>query len=153
MDRPRFQKSKPERWASAWLGLPNRETGPDQEASGNVDRRLVASLARHTLNISPASLWLAYFDWVTHLQLSPSKQHELLLHAWKKCSQWEEYALSAPSSKSARPAMKARGGRHGKPGLVRARANASLPRSHRRAYAMHPVRMFYDHEVSPDYVH
>jgi polyhydroxyalkanoate synthase len=102
MDSPRFQKSKPERRASAWLGLPNKESGPYQDASGNVDRRLAASLARFTANISPTSLWLAYFDWVMHLQLSPSKQQELLVQAWTKfaqwSAQWSEYAVSAPDS-------------------------------------------------------
>lgn len=44
----------------------------------NSDRLLHATLGKLTHGISPASLALAYLDWLLHLSVSPGKQAELL---------------------------------------------------------------------------
>ena len=39
----------------------------------NIDRMLHASVARFTLGLSPAALWLAYADWAIHFWASPGE--------------------------------------------------------------------------------
>ncbi len=50
----------------------------------SLDRLLHAAVARLTLGISPAALWLAYADWAMHLSMSPAKCHELAEKAVRK---------------------------------------------------------------------
>lgn len=61
----------------------------------NVDRLLHAWLGRWTLGLSPASLWLAYFDWALHLASSPGKQLELVEKALRKAHRLARYASQA----------------------------------------------------------
>jgi len=65
------------------------------------DRGLHAALGRATAAISPSSLLLAYADWLSHLNLSPAKQIELVQKAWRKLVRYSIYwphatAESAP---------------------------------------------------------
>src|SRR5512147_601041 len=65
------------------------------------DRGLHAALGRATAAISPSSLLLAYADWLSHLNLSPAKQIELVQKAWRKLVRFSIYwphamAESAP---------------------------------------------------------
>jgi polyhydroxyalkanoate synthase subunit PhaC len=89
MDRGMQMPARHEREASTWLGTPGRQDPFYHGVADDLDHALNAWLGRLTANISPASLWMAYFDWIVHLQLSPSKQQQLLLEAWKKCSHWQ----------------------------------------------------------------
>ena len=84
---------KPERLASAWLGTTGRYDPHYHGSAEHLDRMINAWIGRFTANISPASLWIAYFDWLVHLQLSPSKQQQLLTEAGRKWWQWHLYLL------------------------------------------------------------
>ncbi len=91
MNDPKPFPMDAERLASGWLGLfSHDDTGTERS---NLDRMLNARIGRMSAYISPASLWLAYVDWIIHLQLSPSKQEELLVDAWRKFARWNEYRL------------------------------------------------------------
>ncbi len=48
-----------------------------------ADRMLHAGMGK-VFGLSPASLGLAYADWLTHLALAPGKQAELVRSAWDK---------------------------------------------------------------------
>ena len=67
----------PERKASAWLGVPAHSTSGEPPGA-DIDRLLHAWVARFSAHVSPTSLILAFVDWGLHLQVSPSKQQELL---------------------------------------------------------------------------
>lgn len=88
MNKPIPELAKPERLASAWLGKSSSADPYYHGTADSLDRAYHALLGRMTATLSPASLWLAYFDWIIHLQMSPSKQHQLSEEAWKKCAQW-----------------------------------------------------------------
>lgn len=49
-----------------------------------IDHAFRANLAKYTLGLSPAGLLRDYFDWASHLALSPGKQLELTEKNWKK---------------------------------------------------------------------
>ncbi len=86
-----------ERMASSWLGTPQRfpdfPEAADRAAAANLDRILKAWIGKTTANISPMSIWMAYVDWLIHLQFSPAKHQELLTEGVKKLMRWQEYAL------------------------------------------------------------
>ena len=63
-----------------------------QQPSASVDRMTRATIARATGGLSPAALAGAYWDWATHLGLSPGKQVQLL---GKAASQWIRLARHA----------------------------------------------------------
>lgn len=88
MNKPIPELTQSERLASAWLGRTPAIDAAYHGTSDSLDRACLALLGKMTASISPASLWLAYADWIIHLQGSPSKQHQLLLEAWKKSVQW-----------------------------------------------------------------
>jgi len=83
-----------ERLASAWLGALNRDYS-EYRSLAHADLAANAWLGRFTGNISPAALANAYFDWLTHLQLSPSKQQRQMQKAWKKFWRLQQYAIDA----------------------------------------------------------
>lgn len=62
----------------------------------NLDRTVHSQLARFTHGVSPASLGGAYLDWLTHLMLSPGKQHELLEKALEKSMRIGWHAMTGP---------------------------------------------------------
>ncbi len=82
----------PERLASAWLGTPYMGQRPLDDSNKDLDRIVMAAVGRLTGGMSPIALWMAYIDWITHLQLSPSKQQELLIDGWHKVARWQGYA-------------------------------------------------------------
>ncbi len=55
------------------------------EHAHNSDRLLHATLGKLTHGLSPASLGLAYFDWLLHLWGSPGKQADLVEAARQQC--------------------------------------------------------------------
>jgi polyhydroxyalkanoate synthase subunit PhaC len=59
------------------------------------DRVLHAWMGRFTLDLSPASLLLAYQDWLFHLLGSPSKQQDLAMRAMHKARRLTEFTLRA----------------------------------------------------------
>ena len=58
-----------------------------------VDRSLHATIARFTLGLSPAALAKAYFDWATHLAVSPGKRMQLVDKAARKSMRLANYAI------------------------------------------------------------
>lgn len=85
----------PERKASAWLGTPAHAVLGQQRSGADIDRLLHAWVARFSGHISPTSLILAFVDWVLHLQVSPSKQQELLVELGNRWLKLGLYSLSA----------------------------------------------------------
>ncbi|RYE86258.1 MAG: poly-beta-hydroxybutyrate polymerase, partial [Oxalobacteraceae bacterium] len=85
----------PERKASAWLGTPAHAVPGQQRSGADIDRLLHAWVARFSGHISPTSLILAFVDWVLHLQVSPSKQQELLVELGNRWLKLGLYSLSA----------------------------------------------------------
>ncbi len=58
----------------------------------SLDRLTHALLGRVTHGLSPASLALAYSDWLAHLAMAPGKQAELLQKAARKMMRFTVYA-------------------------------------------------------------
>jgi len=58
-----------------------------------VDRSLHATIARFTFGLSPAALAKAYFDWATHLAVSPGKRLQLVDKAFRKSMRLANYAF------------------------------------------------------------
>jgi polyhydroxyalkanoate synthase len=58
-----------------------------------VDRSLHATIARFTFGLSPAALAKAYFDWMTHLAVSPGKRLQLVDKAARKATRFGNYAF------------------------------------------------------------
>jgi polyhydroxyalkanoate synthase len=71
------------------LSDPIREPAP----ADSLDRIAHAWLARRTGGISPASVLLAYADWLGHLAMNPAKQHELaMVKTARKAMKLADYA-------------------------------------------------------------
>jgi len=69
---------------------------PNTRASAGgspFDRLTHAWQGRFTLGLSPASLMLAYLDWLVHLANAPGKQAELVEKAQRKLQRFATYAL------------------------------------------------------------
>jgi len=60
--------------------------------SASFDRLIQAEQARITGGLSPASLMLAYLDWLVHLSNSPEKQATLVEQAWYNALHLATYA-------------------------------------------------------------
>ncbi|HEY8101228.1 MAG TPA: alpha/beta fold hydrolase [Burkholderiaceae bacterium] len=84
-----------ERLASEWLGVFTREYPEYHYSSDNIDLTFNAILGKFTGNISPGALANAYFDWLVHLDLSPSKQQRLIQTGWQKYWRWLRYTTEA----------------------------------------------------------
>ncbi|MGB5775424.1 MAG: alpha/beta fold hydrolase [Sedimenticolaceae bacterium] len=65
---------------------------PAAQAARMADRAFKANLARLTAGVSPAILARVYFDWLSHLALSPGKQVELVEKAARKLARFSRYA-------------------------------------------------------------
>jgi polyhydroxyalkanoate synthase len=91
-----------ERDASAWQGT--RHHYPESEVEhAAADLPLHAWLGRFTGHLSPAALALAWFDWSSHLLLSPDKQLELATHAGSATLRWLQYCTGAALAHPAEP--------------------------------------------------
>lgn len=84
-----------ERLASEWLGVFTKEYPEYHYSSDNVDLTFNATIGKFTGNVSPAALANAYFDWLVHLGMSPSKQQKLIQTGWQKYWRWVRYAAEA----------------------------------------------------------
>lgn len=60
----------------------------------SFDRLFHAFMGRATFGLSPASLLLAYYDWLLHLSISPAKQMELVQKALRKYLRWCRYCAA-----------------------------------------------------------
>jgi len=60
-----------------------------------LDLPLKHGLARLANGISPASMALAYADWLVHLAVSPAKQAQLATSGWRKGTAWAHCATHA----------------------------------------------------------
>ena len=58
-------------------------------------------ISRYSSGVSPASLALAYMDWLLHLQAAPGKQLEMVQKAIRKSSRLSAYLLSAMGQEEA----------------------------------------------------
>ncbi len=65
---------------------------PGHYTAHALDRAFKANLARLTAGITPAGLSSIYFDWLSHLMLSPGKQLELVEKAGRKAERFFRYA-------------------------------------------------------------
>ena len=61
-------------------------------ATHTMDRAFKANLARMTFGITPAGLANIWFDWMSHLSISPGKQIELVEKAARKSARFARYA-------------------------------------------------------------
>lgn len=96
MDKKYLQKpAGNERLGSTWLGTLPKEYMEQRYPAAQLDLIANAWLGRLTGNLSPAALANAYFDWLTHLLLAPSKQEALVQKAWKDFWSWYLYAIDA----------------------------------------------------------
>ncbi len=68
--------------------------------ASNVDRFFQAQQARLTGGISPASLLLAYLDWLIHLSNMPGNQVALIEQAWHNVMQWTMYAAHSTNTQT-----------------------------------------------------
>jgi polyhydroxyalkanoate synthase len=68
-----------------------------------TDRSLHAAIARFTFGLSPAALAKAYFDWATHLAVSPGKRMQLVEKAARKSLRFANYAFRSASQGGVAP--------------------------------------------------
>lgn len=61
--------------------------------SDTIDRSMRAVSARATLGVAPSALLGLWFDWTTHLALSPGKRMLLAQKAWRKNARLMRYAM------------------------------------------------------------
>lgn len=98
MNLPSFVPSgMRERDASPWQGRRSRHPETEIEHAAS-DLPLHAWLGRFTGHVSPAALGMAWFDWTSHLLLSPDKQYELATHAASATLRWLQYCAGAATS-------------------------------------------------------
>ena len=78
-------------------------TKPDTTSASatSLDRLIQSWQAHFTGGLSPASLMLAYMDWLVHLSNSPGKQSLLIEKAWRDALQLAAYAAQSTDSQTA----------------------------------------------------
>ncbi len=77
---------------------------PSSDTS-SLDRLIHAWIGRFTLGLSPASLMLAYQDWLVHLMFSPGKQAELVKKTLRKALRLGTYAVRSASDTTTPPCI------------------------------------------------
>jgi len=87
-----------ERLASGWLGAIGNEYSEHRFGGAQLDLVVNAWVSKFTGNISPVAMANTYFDWISHLQLAPSKQQKLIEKGLQKYWLWSVYTVE-----SARP--------------------------------------------------
>jgi polyhydroxyalkanoate synthase len=71
---------------------------PLQQPTASIDRIVHAAIARMTGGLSPAALAVAYWDWASHLALSPGKQIQLFDTAARQWMRLARHALERGTS-------------------------------------------------------
>ena len=84
-----------ERKASGWQGTPVHRYPETTVEHATADLLLNAWLGRFTQSVSPAALGNAYFDWLTHLALAPSKHEQLVLQGIDNVMKLAQIALKS----------------------------------------------------------
>jgi polyhydroxyalkanoate synthase len=95
--------SEQRREASTWQGGPRPHYPEASVAHAHVDLALNAALGRLTGYVSPAALAGAWYDWASHLVLSPAKQMELGVQAVSNLQRWMQYSMTAMFGTPAEP--------------------------------------------------
>ncbi len=80
-----------------------KESLPFPAITESTDRLVHALQGRLTLGLSPASLMLAYLDWLVHLGNSPGKVNELMQNALAKGYRFGLYAGRAAAQQAGEP--------------------------------------------------
>jgi polyhydroxyalkanoate synthase len=70
-----------------------------------IDHFFSAVLGRLTLGVSPAGFMSAYFEWLSHLVVSPGKQIELMQKAARKASRFVVQAARATTDPNTPPVI------------------------------------------------
>jgi polyhydroxyalkanoate synthase subunit PhaC len=83
------------REGSAWQGGALHQDPGAATTDAAADLLLNAALGRITHAISPAALATAWFDWTSHLLLSPGRQRQLAVQAADSMGQWLRFAAQA----------------------------------------------------------
>jgi polyhydroxyalkanoate synthase len=65
------------------------------EMAKTIDRKARANLARLTMGLSPISIAMDYFDWLSHLAVSPGKQARMMEKALRKAARLGIYAAES----------------------------------------------------------
>jgi polyhydroxyalkanoate synthase len=73
--------------------------------TSSLDRLIHAWIGRFTLGLSPASLMLAYQDWLVHLMFSPGKQAELVKKTLRNALGLGTYAVRSASGTTTPPCI------------------------------------------------
>ena len=60
-----------------------------------LDRSTHAAIGKFTMGLSPSSLLLAYFDWLTHIVAAPGKRMQLVEKAVRKWMRLHHFAFSS----------------------------------------------------------
>ncbi len=76
---------------------------PLPDIKNSIDRVIHAIEGRYTQGLSPASLTLAYLDWLTHTAHSPGKIHEMQENMLRKFSAFSIWAARASLDADAPP--------------------------------------------------
>ncbi|MFD2364967.1 PHA/PHB synthase family protein [Pseudoduganella sp. GCM10020061] len=84
-----------ERKASGWQGTPVHRYPETTVEHATADLLLNAWLGRFTHSVSPAALGNAFFDWMTHLALAPSKHEQLALQGIDNMMKLAQVALKS----------------------------------------------------------
>ena len=92
---PRTLSQKNHSRPNPQLRLTENSPKENHELPQSLDHIFDALIGQFTANLSTASLINAYVDWINHLCLSPSKQYELILKAFRKSFRCFLYALAA----------------------------------------------------------
>jgi polyhydroxyalkanoate synthase len=98
-DRPTAKASRLAKAHGASAPPPPRHEPLGLAAFRTFDRDFNAAAANFTFGLSPAALWLAYFDWAIHLAQAPGKRAELTFKAWKKANRLATHTLLCTHSK------------------------------------------------------
>jgi len=99
----RLQKTTPP--APPAQAAPEEQPSPGHFAAQAIDRAFKANLARLTAGITPTGLACIYFDWISHLALSPGKQLELAEKGWRKLARFSRYAGKAALDPDTEPCI------------------------------------------------
>lgn len=84
-----------ERKASGWQGTPVHRYPETTVEHATADLLLNAWIGRWTSSVSPVALANAYFDWMTHLALAPSKHEQLALQGMDNMMKLAQVALKS----------------------------------------------------------
>ena len=79
---------------------------PLPDIKNSIDRVIHAIEGRYTFGMSPASLTLAYMDWLIHTSHSPGKISEMRENMLRKCSAFMIWAARASLDPDAPPFIK-----------------------------------------------